>query len=397
VEYVHHSILGGFVSHTEYSSESWFDRIKGSFRSVLTGLALFVVAFPILFFNEGRAVKTARSLEEGAGAVVSVPSDKVDAANDGKLVHFSGTATPKGTLEDPLFGISVPALHFYRSAEMYQWVEKQKEEKDKKVGGAVEKKITYTYEKGWSAELIDSKEFKEKKDHDNPATLPVPSEELHAADVTVGAFTLPANLIARIDNNDKFPVDEALLAKVSPTLRGKLKVHNQTFYLGADPANPAIGDVKISFSVVKPAAVSIAAQQAGNSLMPYKTKAGGNVELLEDGTVTAAQMFQSAQDNNSTLTWILRLLGFLAMAIGLYLVFRPVAVLGDVIPFVGSMLAFGAGAAGLVVSFALSLVTIAVAWFFYRPVLSIVLLVLGVGGFVGLKMATKGKGSPPPG
>ena len=40
-------------------------------------------------WNEGRAVRTAESLEEGAGAVVSVPADAVDPGNEGKLVHVS--------------------------------------------------------------------------------------------------------------------------------------------------------------------------------------------------------------------------------------------------------------------------------------------------------------------
>ena len=41
-------------SFTVTSSESWFGRIIGSIKSVLVGLVLFVAAFPLLFWNEGR-------------------------------------------------------------------------------------------------------------------------------------------------------------------------------------------------------------------------------------------------------------------------------------------------------------------------------------------------------
>ena len=54
-------------SMTEVTSQSWFSRIVESIKSVLVGGAFFVLSFPVLFWNEGRAVRTAKSLEEGAG------------------------------------------------------------------------------------------------------------------------------------------------------------------------------------------------------------------------------------------------------------------------------------------------------------------------------------------
>src|SRR5436190_1615354 len=54
-------------SYTVTSSESWFGRIMSSIKSVLVGLVLFLAAFPLLFWNEGNAVRTAKSLEEGGG------------------------------------------------------------------------------------------------------------------------------------------------------------------------------------------------------------------------------------------------------------------------------------------------------------------------------------------
>ena len=68
-------------SITETTSTSWFTRIKNSVVGVLFGLLLLVAGVVGLFWNEGRAVTTARSLEEGAGIVMSVAADRVDAAN----------------------------------------------------------------------------------------------------------------------------------------------------------------------------------------------------------------------------------------------------------------------------------------------------------------------------
>ena len=84
-------------SFTETSSRSWLGRITDSIKSVLVGLGLFVASFPLLFWNEGRAVQTARSLEEGAGTVISVPAASVDPANQDILYMTSEAASPGGS------------------------------------------------------------------------------------------------------------------------------------------------------------------------------------------------------------------------------------------------------------------------------------------------------------
>ena len=121
-------------TYTEVTSKSWFSRLAESIKSVLIGFLLFLVAFPVLFWNEGRAVQTARSLEEGAGLVVSIPAGTADKGNDGKLVHTTGDATTTETLRDPEFGVSAQAIRLLRTVEMYQWVQHEKTETRQKLG-----------------------------------------------------------------------------------------------------------------------------------------------------------------------------------------------------------------------------------------------------------------------
>ena len=40
---------------TEVSVESWGSRLGGAFKGILVGIILFILAFPLLFWNEGRA------------------------------------------------------------------------------------------------------------------------------------------------------------------------------------------------------------------------------------------------------------------------------------------------------------------------------------------------------
>ncbi len=76
------------------------------------------------------------------------------------------------------------------------------------------------------------------------------------------------------------------------------------------------------------------------------------------------------------MTWLLRAVGFLMMFMGLSMVLRPLSVVGDIIPFVGTVIGMGTGFVAGAAAFACALVTVAVAWIFYRPVLGIALLAI---------------------
>ena len=103
-------------------------------------------------------------------------------------------------------------------------------------------------------------------------------------------------------------------------------------------------------------------------------------------------MFDKAQRDNTIFTWIIRGLGCLLMLIGLSLIFKPLVVVADVIPFLGDLLGMGLGLFATIIALPLSLITIAIAWIFYRPVIGIILL--SVSAFIllkGFKMAKKKK------
>ncbi len=371
---------------TEVTSESWGGRIKDSIKGFIIGLGLFVFAFPVLWMNEGRAVRTEKSLKEGQGAVISVPPDSVNAANEHKLVHMSGRATTAETLADPDFLVSQNAIKLRRKVEMYQWEQKKEEKERKKLGGGSEKVTTYSYVKTWSDSPINSSDFKESG-HENPASMPFQSGEQTASKVTLGAFTLTPSLVGKMSDYEKVPVDDKSLAALPKAMQSKLKIADGSFYQGANPATPEIGDARVTFSAVAPADVSVVAQQEGGSFQPYKAKAGVDIEMLRRGIVGAQQMFEMALKENTILTWILRAVGFFMMFLGLALFFRPLSVLGDVVPMFGSLLAFGTGLFAFAIAAVLSVGTIGVAWIIYRPVLGIALLAVAIGLLVWLAVS----------
>jgi hypothetical protein len=97
---------------TEVTNESWFGRIGESIKGVLFGLLLLVVAGGVLFWNEGRAVREAQTIEEGLHNVVDADPAAVSPADEGKLVHLSGQAVTGETLADAVFGVSARRSSF---------------------------------------------------------------------------------------------------------------------------------------------------------------------------------------------------------------------------------------------------------------------------------------------
>lgn len=365
---------------TETTRQSWFSRIGGSFAGAVAGLVLLLVAFPLLWWNEGRAVKTAKGLTEGAGAVVSVASDGIDASRDGALVHVSGQATTAETLTDEEFGVSARALTLVRSVEMYQWREEKQSQKRKKLGGGEATTTTYTYRTGWSSAAVDSADFRQPDGHRNPGRFPWDSQTIVADSVTLGVFTLPRDLVAMISAREPLRIEAGSGARL--TADSAVRIADGGLYRGGNPDSPAVGDVRIRYEIVRPQVVSVVAVQRGNSFEGYRTTAGTTILMLEKGAVAADAMFRTAESSNHTTAWVLRGVGLLLMFLGLFLAFRPIAVIGSVLPLLGSLASTGIGLVSFLIALVLSLVTISLAWLAYRPVLAIGLLVVAAAAVV---------------
>ncbi len=365
-------------SVTTVTRQSWLGRIGGAIKSVVLGLVLFVLAFPLLWWNEGRAVTTYKSLTEGSRNVVPIQTGQVDPDNEGRLVHLTGQAATDDVLTDDTFDISATAIRLRRIVEMYQWQESTSRSTQKKVGGATETTTTYSYSKTWSETPIDSSRFQNPQGHTNPGSLPWTSRSWQARNVALGAFTLNDAQIGGISGSRTLPARGA--EAMPAVLRERnATVHDDGYYVGAQPSQPQVGDVRIRFETTGPAAdVSIVARQTGSSFSPYQTQAGRALQMLTMGTHAADAMFQQAQAANVRLTWLLRAAGLVLMWVGLGLVFGVLSVLADLIPILGDVVGAGVKFVTLLVSAVLSLVTISIAWIYHRPVLGAALLALSV-------------------
>lgn len=376
-------------SFTEVTSKSWFGRLGNAFVGVLVGLALILAGIVLLFWNEGRTVDRRKALNEGAATVRSISPQSVDPANQGALVHLTGLATTTQTLVDPDFGVQVQAIRLHRDVEMYQWKEDQETRTEKKLGGGEQTVTTYTYSKTWSGSYIDSGSFKKPEGHENPGAMPLRSRNFNAEDVTVGAFTLPQDMVHDMDAWQPLQVGDA-----QPDLQLDRKIQRSShgFYIGDSQTAPKIGDMRVSFKMVPPATVSLFARQNNATFEPFMTKSGGELERLDMGAHTAAQMFAETQRENTMLMWILRAAGLALLVIGFTLMLKPISVALDVVPLLGNLAETGIFLVSLLLGLVIGLLVVAVAWLFYRPLLGGG-LILGAGLLLFLLIRLRGRGT----
>jgi hypothetical protein len=365
----------------------FLERLWQSITGILIGLALVAATIWGIFWNEGRAIGTTRALNEGAGVTVTVPPTRVDPANEGKLVHVSGDLRSGGRLTDADFQIGTDAVRLVRKVEMYQWKEEQRTETRSNAGGSQTRTTTYEYTRVWSDRPIDSSRFRRRDGHENPA-MPVTGRSQTAPNATIGAFRADSRVIGLFGGSAerRLEVTDAQLRAFQSRFGAQARLADGNVYVGYDAGTPAVGDIRISYTVLPEGPVTVVAKQVGPGFGPYQASNGRDVFLGETGTKAAQELYAHAHESNRILTWVLRVVALIVMWIGFNLMLRPFVVLADVIPLFGSAMAAGAGIVALALTLVVALPAFAIAWFWHRPVMSIVLIAAGVAGAYGLKL-----------
>ncbi len=378
------------MSNIEVTHTSWFTRLKNALTGIVVGIILIIASSILLFWNEGRAVKTYQSLVEGKAAVVAASAETVDPALEGKLIHLQGAITPNSDPEDTSSGVwAEGAVALKRNVEMYQWVERQESKTEKKLGGGEETVTTYTYAKEWSATAQKSSDFYNPEGHQNPS-MPVDQAEFIIPDAALGGYVIKGDVLSPLGTATAMEFsDEDATAIGSALGLGPTKQIAGALYAGNDDKNPAIGDVKVTFERVDLTEASFVAKQVGNGLEEYATSNGYTVFLSSAGLVSSDKLFADAQDANVLISWILRLVGLIFMFAGFAASLKVLSVIGDVIPFVGTIIGFGTSLFSLIATLCLGSLMIALGWFTARPLLSIGILLAAAAIVAGITFMKK--------
>ncbi|MBO4870697.1 MAG: TMEM43 family protein [Muribaculaceae bacterium] len=420
------------MAYTETTTTSYGTRVGNSFKQIGSGFLMFIIGTVLLFWNEGRTIHREQDINFANDKAVEMPTpDKKDASLEGQLVHATGNAISKDILSDGQYPVAGNYTALKRDVEYYQWVERKEEKKRDKVGGGEETITTYYYDLKWVDEPVNSSSF-----HDpayrgkNTVRLEVEDKLEYATNVEFGAYKLPDFFIKKVGSytdanvagsteefaamlagNNSVPktdaegeeateeettedigITETQLREAENSLANTddyVFGGNEVYY--GDPSNVRVGDVRITFTAIPPQnEISIMAEVAGDTFKEFQSKNGKFAEL-KNGKKTKDEMIQAAKDENNMIKWALRILGILLVIGGLKGIFGFLVTLFKVIPFLASIMNFGVGLICTLLGIAWSLIVIAVAWIFYRPVLGISLLVIAIGLIAFLVIRGKNK------
>ena len=449
------------MAYQEVTTTGYGTRVGNSFKAIGSGFLMFILGTALLWWNEGRAVKTEKMLDEAGNAYVEMENpNKKDASLEGELICGTAMATTEDSLIDAQFGIGATAISIRRNVEYYQWVEHSQTKREDKLGGKEVTTTTYTYTKEWVSSPIQSSNFHDP-DYQNKNTVltTIDESEQWAENVKWGAYTLPESLIHRISSREDIDlaISEDLLAQfdkatqaayerfygvqkaiqktaqpaqqpvqqiaipdsvkallpdsvkaaldslqaVNDSINKQMEsadnkkdlqyIHqaSNVLYFGRVPGAPEVGDVRVTFEKVVPAKCTIMAVVDGDSFKPYKAKNGKRFETLVMGKKTGDEIIDAEKEANNMILWALRIIGIMIVIGGLKGIFGFLETILKVVPFIANIFGWGVGIVCTVLGIVWSLIVIAIAWLFYRPLLGISLLVLA--GFLVWIFAFKGK------
>ena len=452
------------MAYQEVTTTGYGTRVGNSFKAIGSGFLMFVLGTALLWWNEGRAVKTEKMLDEAGNAYVEMENpNKKDASLEGELICGTAMATTEDSLVDAQFGIGAKAISIRRNVEYYQWVEHSQTKREDKLGGKEVTTTTYTYTKEWVSSPIESSDFHDPAyQNKNSVLTTVDESEQWAENVKWGAYTLSESLFHRISSREaidlaiaedlltqfdkstqaayerahglvntainkisqpaqpvqqpaQVAIPDSIKALLPDSVRAKLDsiqavtdslnkqmanaenkmdlqyVHqaSNVLYFGRVPGSPEVGDVRVTFEKVVPAKVTVMAVVDGDSFKPYKAKNGKRFQTLVMGKKSGDEIIEGEKEANNMILWALRILGIMIIIGGLKGIFGFLETILKVVPFIAGIFGWGVGIVCTVVGIVWSLIVIALAWLFYRPVLAICLL--AIAGFLIWVFAFKGK------
>ena len=435
------------MAYQEQKTTGYGTRVGNSFKAIGSGLIMFCIGTALLWWNEGRTGKTEKMLDEVGGNYVEMENpNKKDASLDGELICGTALATTEDSLSDAQFGVGAKAIALHRKVEYYQWVESSEEKSEDKLGGKEVTTTTYTYSKKWVSTPVESSEFKDPAyQNKNTVLTTVEESDQYAENVSFGAYKLNEALIHRISSSEGLdlaisedllkdldknaqvayerfygtkkiaskaveqPAETTVLSDSAKAVADSLKAVNDSIiknavnkkdfeyvhqagnvlYFGRVPGSPEVGDVRVTFEKVVPAKVTVMAVVDGDSFKPYKAENGKRFQTLVMGKRSGDDIIEADKEANNMWLWLLRGVGVLLVIGGLKGIFGFLETILKVVPFIANIFGWGVGVVCTIIGVAWSLIVIAIAWLFYRPILGITLLV--IAGFLTWVFAFKGK------
>ena len=393
----------------------------------LFGSLIFIFSLVLLWQNEKGYVTTCHRLKEELHECAALDPYNLTMDHNGHLIYLKGSTSCDENLKDAEFPVvtSFNAIKLIRTVEMYQWKETHSQDDHHH--------NRYEYSQIWDSEFHSSESFNERSHINNSKDFIIRSEDAIAKEVHIGNYFLSEELKKMAKNKTDIPLREEItnnaggkLLQEMTVLSKQFKIQDSYIYVTKDKFQNNLGDIRIRFYEVKCGPTTVVGQQDGTSFVKHLIESAQGEErlqnedlcnnnrgccdnccgitcrlaklitapineilwLFEKDIPTKEEVFREVTlEHQRKRNWI-RLAGWVCSWLGIWIFFSPIVYLLSVIPLIGavlsSLVSWAALLFGLIVGSAISVMVICLAWLFYRPLISLLIIAVSVGLCVGL-------------
>lgn len=361
--------------------QSYGNKLASSLVGAVLGIIMFLASFVALYLNEGR--ENLGKIAAGAKEVTSHSQAKTE-----ELICFKGTLDADIYAKDTYL-IEDDYLYIERIVEMYGYEETKHTDKKDNLGGSSTITESYTYQLKWTSSPLKSTNFK----GDNSERPTISNETQYNSRIT----DMPQSITEKatsmhigdysVNEDVQLSGASALSITASNSNLSSLPnsiINNQYILQSSQEepsfSSPKLGDIRISYKAIKANKSGIIfgafSHQAISKFVTPKNKT-----LLRyfSGVDTKAEAVSILEKEHKTMTWILRLVGFLLMFLGLVAMSNPISEFVSVIPIFSKMSKGVFGIIAFIVSLVLTTLTVLLSIIlhnFWAAIAVVVLLVI---------------------
>ncbi|GEM_PF-638601 len=376
--------------------KSFGSKILSSFVTAIIGLVVFLGSFVVLYINEGR---------EDLGKVASAASEVTQEGHSldkGTLIGVKGSITASAYAGDTYLAQG-EYVYIARTVEMYAYIEEEHRESKDNLGGSTTTTTTYSYKKEWTLSPRQTSTFQGDA-NELPGSIPADynqkiasmPEQAHeqGEQLKMGRYTLMDNVEFSGSKQLKLTQD-----KINAEALEHYALTSSYLFLGDEgisPTSARLGDYRISYLVIDSSDIGILLGAAdGDSISAFITPKEHQLYRFFAGAGSLSEAVQILTQEHKTVTWILRLVGFLMMFLGLIAMTGPITKFLSVVPVFSKISGFIFGVIAFFVSLVLTTVIVVISMvlhnFFLALGVAAILIAVAVILIVRKRSAAAGK------
>ncbi|MCC5919636.1 MAG: TMEM43 family protein [Cyclobacteriaceae bacterium] len=280
---------------------------------IALGLLILSTTFYLSNCTENHGTSNYRWLRMYESEVIELEQAEIQAENEGKLIFIKGLLRGVKPLRDNEFSFEIEAAAYHRKVEMYQWNAFKRDERT-------------IYRADWYEYIINSELFKD--DRQNPKSIPFESKSEWTDTVMLGEFHLGYNFPTVPINDKLYLIPESVQLPQGYTKNGHYILSKD-----ANPDDPKVGDVRISYRYTQNEIASALGGQQNNLLMSYKNpEMSIPIRGIMLGEHNPEDLMQRNLSDNTALLWMARLGLIIPLYIGLRIFLRAFLPYNDKIP-----------------------------------------------------------------